>query len=79
MNAQRTIDQILRERNMTKQQLSEKLGYKHSSNLTEKLRNPNGIRSDILIEILNQLDCELVVVSKTKDKRKWVLDSINEE
>lgn len=79
MNAQKTLDQIMRERNVTKQLLSEKMGYPHSSGVTEKLRNRNGVRSDILIQMLQNLDCELVIRSKTKDKREWVITLDDEE
>lgn len=79
MNAQKTVSQIMRERGITHQRLSEKLGCKFSTSVSERLRNKNGIRSDLLVEMLEQLDCELVVRSKLKDHREWVIDLSEEE
>ena len=79
MNAQKTLEQIMRERRITRQLMAEKMGYSTPSTVTMKLRTPNGIRSDILVEMLNQMDCELVVRSKTKDKREWVITASNDE
>ena len=79
MNAQETIAQIMREKGVTRQLLAEKMGHKHASSVTEKLRNPNGFRTDFLVQMLELMDCELVVRSKTRDHREWVISSKSEE
>lgn len=44
--------------------IAEKLGFKYQSNVSEMLRSRN-MRVDNLIRLLEAMDCELVIRSKT--------------
>lgn len=67
------IAERMQERGFTHQALADKLGYKHSSGVTERLRNKNGMRVDVLVKMLEALDCELVVRSTTLPKKEWII------
>lgn len=66
MNAKKVINQLLQERNMDINSLSEKLNIKPQS-LRNKLNRGNYSLSDFL-EILDILDCDLQVI--TRDSKK---------
>ena len=66
MNAKKEINQLLLERNMDINSLSEKLNIKPQS-LRNKLNRGNYSLSDFL-EILDILDCDLQVI--TRDSKK---------
>lgn len=63
----------MKERGFTNQSLAEKLGHKYASNVSERLRNKNGMRVDVLVKMLEALDCELVVRSTTLPKKEWII------
>lgn len=79
MNTQETIAQIMREKGVTRQWMAEKMGHKHASAITEKLRNPNGFRTDFLVQMLELMNCELVVRSRTKEHREWVISTSSKD
>ena len=49
--------------------IAEKAGFKWQSNVSEMMRSRN-LRVDNLIKILDAMDCELVIRSKTKVPRE---------
>ena len=67
------LKQIIKERGLSYQTLADKLGYKTKSGLSERIYAGNKITVANLIKILNALDCDLVIQSKTKDKSSWVI------
>ena len=74
MKANDVVYELLKLRGYTIAYLSSKLGYKTPSMLSDKLtRRIKGMRVDTLQEILTELDCEIVIRSKAKDKKEWVL------
>ena len=74
MKANQVVYELLKLRGYTITYLASKLGYKTQSMLSDKLnRNAHGMRVDKLQEILAELDCEIVIRSKAKDKKEWVL------
>lgn len=72
MNAKNIISTIMKEKKITAISLSEKLGYNHSSGVTERLRGKKGMRDDIIVKFLEVLSCELVIRDKTSNK-EWVV------
>ena len=74
MKANEVVYEIIKLRGYTITYLATKLGYKTQSMLSDKLtRNARGMRVDTLQSILKELDCELVIRSKAKDKTEWLL------
>lgn len=69
MDAQEIVKRLMKQKGYTVQIISEKLGAKHRSNVSERLRGKN-IRTDSLVRILSAMDCELVIRSKTAVPRE---------
>ena len=68
---------VMKDRNVSYLKVAESLGYKHASAISNRLDDKRSIQVDILLNILQELDCELVVRSTTKDKTEWVIDQYN--
>lgn len=63
----------MKERGFTNRSLADKLGYKYASSISERLRNKKEMRVDNLVQMLEAMDCELVVRSTTLPKKEWVI------
>lgn len=68
------VKSIMKDRNVSYLKVAEKLGYKHASAISNRLDDKRSIQVDILLNILQELDCELIIRSTTKDKTEWVID-----
>lgn len=75
MNGKKTVVEIMKVRGFTNELLSKKLGYKTTSGVSERLRGVQDMRVDTLVKFLEQMDCELVIRSTTKDKLEWKVDA----
>lgn len=84
MNSKNTVKEIMKMRGHNYRTLAEKLGYVTQSGdvlpsgVANRLNGAQEMRVDTLVKFLIELDCELVIKSKTEDKRKWVI-SLQEE
>lgn len=65
---------IMKDRNVSYLTVAQKLGYKHASAVSNRLDDKRSLQVDNLFNILQALDCELVIRSATKDKTEWVID-----
>lgn len=72
------VKTIFRERNKSYRQVAEELGYKHASAISNRLDDTRPITTDILLNILKELDCQLVIRSTNKDGLEWVVSRTNE-
>ena len=75
MNGKNTVLEIMKVRGFTYDLLSKKLGYKTASGVSERLRGTQDMRVDTLVKFLEQMDCELIIRSTTKDKKEWKVDA----
>lgn len=73
------VKTIFRERNISYMSMAEKLGYKHASAISNRLDDTRPITTDILLKILDELDCDLIIRSRTKDKTEWIVDKTSKE
>lgn len=78
MKIGKIVKTIFKERRKSYKQVAEKLGYKHASAVSNRLDDTRPITTDVLLNILEQLDCELVIRSTTKDNLEWVVGRTNE-
>lgn len=67
------VKSIFKDRNVSYLKVAQALGYKHASAVSNRLDDKRSLQVDTLINILNELDCELVIRSTTKDKSEWVI------
>lgn len=73
------VKSIFRERNTSYMSMAKKLGYKHASAVSNRLDDTRPITTDILLKILNELDCDLIIRSRTKDKTEWKITETSKE
>ena len=78
MNGKKTVVEIMKLRGFTNELLSKKLGYKTVSGVSERLRGTQDMRVDTLVKFLEQMDCELVIRSTTRDKAEWKISADSE-
>ena len=78
MNGVKTVLEIMKLRGYTYARLAEKLGYKAANGVSERLRGTKDLRVDTLVKFLEQMDCELIIRSTTKDKMEWKVGSDSE-
>ena len=73
MDIEQTIKEIITKKGYTQKSLATKLGYGHTSGVSEKLRRKGGMRIDTLVKFLTAMDCEIVIRSKT-NRDEWKID-----
>lgn len=78
MNAKNTVKEIMKLRGHNNRTLAEKLGYVNQdgdvlpTGVANRLSSgAQEMRVDTLVKFLAELDCELVIKSRTADKREW--------
>ena len=77
MNAKSTVKEIMRVRGHNYRTLAKKLGYITQNGdvlptgVSNRLSGAQEMRVDTLVKFLAELDCELVIKSKTADKQEW--------
>jgi hypothetical protein len=77
MNAKNTVKEIMRARGHNYRTLAAKLGYVSQNGdvlhtgVANRLSGAQEMRVDTLVKFLAELDCELVIKSKTADKQEW--------
>lgn len=77
MKPNKIIQDIMKLRGFSNQSLATKLGKSTASAVSNKLSRENGMRIDNFIEMVEAMDCEIVVRSKLKDKREWYLSNVD--
>ena len=84
MNSKDTVKAIMKMRGHSYRTLAQKLGYVAQNGdvlptgIANRLSGAQEMRVDTLIKLLEALDCELVIKSKTTDKQEWVI-SVDEK
>lgn len=79
MNSKDTVKAIMKLRGHSYRTLAEKLGYVAQNGdvlptgIANRLSGAQEMRVDTLVKLLEALDCELVIKSKTTDKLEWVI------
>lgn len=72
------VRNLMDDKGMSMEVMAGKLGYSNRSGVNNRLSNKKDMRVDVLVSFLEALDCELVVRSKLKDKKEWVISSEND-
>ena len=74
MNEKQIVKSIMRIKNCSQMTLAKELGYKGQTNINGLLNlSKNGMRCDILKQMLDVLGCELVIRDKFDKKQEWVV------
>lgn len=75
MNSKQVVTEVMNLRGFTQQMLADKLGYATKTGVANRLngKSTKDMNVATLIEFLSIMDCEVVVRSRTKDKKEWVI------
>lgn len=79
MNAKNTVKEIMKVRGHNYRTLAAKLGYVTQNGdvlptgVCNRLSGAQEMRVDTLVKFLAELDCELVIKSRTADKQEWTI------
>lgn len=71
MKPNEIVKAIMKQRGYSNASLATKLGKSTASAVSNPLSRENGMRTDTLMEMLEAMDCELVIRSKLKDRTEW--------
>lgn len=74
MKPNETIKEIMRLRGFSNKSLATKLGKSTPSAVSTKLSRVNGMRMDTFMELVEAMDCEVIVKSKLADRSQWKID-----
>ena len=61
-------------RGFSNQSLATKLGKSTASAVSTKLSREKGMRMDIFLEMVEAMDCEVIIKSKLADKSQWKIE-----
>ena len=75
MNATALLREIMENKGMTCTVLAQKLGYSVPSYVTNRLARSNGMRIDNFLEMIEAMDCEVIIKNKIGKKETWALTS----
>ena len=74
MTLKKIIRIIMISKELSNQTLAEKCGYATASGVSNVINRDNGMRVESLLKMLEVMDCELVVRSKTDRTQEWTID-----
>lgn len=74
MKPSEVIKEIMKLRGFSNQSLATKLGKSTASAVSTKLSREKGMRMDIFLEMVEAMDCEVIVKSKLADKNQWKIE-----
>ena len=75
MTPEDVIKAVMKEKGYSYATLAEKMGHSNASYISERLRRKTTLRTDRFIEILEAMDCEIVVKDKIGKKQSWKVDN----
>ena len=77
MNSKQIVAEVMDMRGWSQKLLAEKLGYATVTGVANRLngKSTKDMNVNTLVQFLSLMDCEVVVRSRTKDKKEWVISS----
>lgn len=75
MKPNKIVKEIMKARGYSNASLATKLGKSTPSAVSNPLSRENGMRVDTLLEMVEAMDCEIIVRSLLKDKVEWKMDN----
>ena len=76
MNEIEIVKQMMKTKKASGAVVAEKLGFKTASAVTNRLQSKT-MTVEVLVNILEALDCELIIRHKMGDKESFVVDNEN--
>ena len=80
MNSKQIVADVMEMRGVSQKMLAEKLGYATVTGVANRLngKSTKDMNVSTLVQFLSLMDCEVVVRSRTKDKKEWVISASGE-
>lgn len=77
MNSKQIVAEVMDMRGVSQKMLAEKLGYATVTGVANRLngKSTKDMNVSTLVQFLSLMDCEVVVRSRTKDKKEWIISS----
>ena len=77
MNSKQIVAEVMEMRGVSQKMLAEKLGYATPTGVANRLngKSTKDMNVSNLVQFLSLMDCEVVVRSRTKDKKEWVISA----
>ena len=77
MNSKQIVAEVMDMRGVSQKMLAEKLGYATVTGVANRLngKSTKDMNVNTLVQFLALMDCEVVVRSRTKDKKEWIISS----
>ena len=77
MNSKQIVAEVMDMRGVSQKMLAEKMGYATVTGVANRLngKSTKDMNVSTLVQFLSLMDCEVVVRSRTKDKKEWVISS----
>lgn len=76
MNEIEVVKTIMKAKGVSGKTLAEKLGYNTASAVTNRLQSKT-MTVEKLVELLDAMDCELIIKNKVGDKEVFTVDNEN--
>lgn len=75
MNSKQVVAEVMDMRGVSQKMLAEKLGYATVTGVSNRLngKSTKDMNVSTLVQFLSLMDCEVVVRSRTKDKKEWII------
>ena len=80
MNSKQIVAEVMDMRGWSQKMLAEKLGYATVTGVANRLngKSTKDMNVNTLVQFLSLMDCEVVVRSRTKDKKEWTISPSND-
>lgn len=78
MNEIEIVKAVMRAKGASGKTVAEKLGFNTASAVTNRLQSKT-MTVEVLVNLLNALDCELIIQHKMGDKEKFIVDNENRQ
>ena len=80
MNSKQVVSEVMEMRGWSQKMLAEKMGYATVTGVANRLngKSTKDMNVTTLVQFLALMNCDVVVRSRTKDKKEWVI-SVAEE
>lgn len=77
MNSKQIVAEVMDMRGVSQKMLAEKLGYATVTGVANRLngKSTKDMSVSNLVQFLSLMDCEVVVRSRTKDKKEWIVSA----
>lgn len=81
MNSKQIVAEVMDMRGVSQKMLAEKMGYATVTGVANRLngKNTKDMNVSTLVQFLSLMDCEVVVRSRTKEKKEWTITPEDKE